>query len=123
MTNRISSAIQTSQGDSREVLISAIKAVKKFDTEIDTINRDIERASESCGDLLHWLFLATKIKIYLVLMTACCDVQIQIHFKNIERIYLNQNQPAISSNNRTLPINQDGIQRLLEKKNKFFKYN
>ena len=83
MINKISLAIQRSQGESKEVLIAAIAAIaaiKEVDIAIETIDENMEKASNSCGDLLHWLFLAAKNKIYSILMMACCDVQMQIHF-------------------------------------------
>ena len=110
MINKISLAIQRSQGESKEVLIAVIEAIKEFDIATKTINENMEKASDSFGDLLHWLFLAAKNKIYSIPMMACCDVQMQIHFRNIEKVYLTQEHPNNPNSNQALLSDQDVIQ-------------
>ena len=107
-------AIQRSQGDSRETLMTTIEAIHEFDNEIESTAENREKASDSCGDLLHWLFLAVKNKIYSVPMIACCDVQMQMHFNNIERIHLHQDQYMLPINNRLPPMEHQELQRPLE---------
>ena len=103
MLKKISATIQRSKGDSKEVLLTAVKAIIEFDTEINTNGDDTEKASESCGDLLHLLFLVVKNKIYSTPIIVCFDVQVQTHFKNLEKLHLNQNQPNTTNNNTHTP--------------------
>ena len=50
--------------DSQQTLFMAINTIKEFDEEIERAEENtIEKASTSCKQILHWLYLATKGKI------------------------------------------------------------
>ena len=74
MANRLSLTIQATQGDSRAVLVEAVNLVREFDNEFLNSNESVEGAKESCKDLLFWLFLVTRNKVYSIPMIACCDI-------------------------------------------------
>ena len=114
MINKLSLAIQQSQGESKAVLFTAIEAIRDFDTATESIEEHTETASDSCGDLLHWLFLVTKNKIYSIPTMACCDVQMQVHYRNMEKTHLTQDQPVTPIVTQASSSDQGLIQRPLE---------
>ena len=64
LLNEISNSISEYDGDSKKVLARAIQVIKDFDNQVEELeDNSIEQAKNTCMDLLHWLFLATKGKI------------------------------------------------------------
>ena len=114
MINRLSLTIQATQGDSKAVLIEAINSMREFDDEMSRIvGEEIESAKDSCRDLIFWLFLVTKNKVYSTPMIACCDVRVQSHFKTLEKANLTRSLPIQDSNHISSQSQQD-IQKPLE---------
>ena len=94
--------------------MEAIRCVRDFNDENDLLDKKIEKAKDSCQDLLSWLYLAMKNKAFSVLMIACSDITIQKYFQELERAHLSKTQfeimdPATNSSSS----NQD-ITRPLE---------
>lgn len=90
MMNRLSLVIQASLGNSKNVLFEAIIAIREFNKEMPKIIEAVEEARTSCQELLFWLYLANKHKVYSIPIIACCDVRTLTHFKALERAHLSQ---------------------------------
>ena len=74
MLHELNQAVLKYDGDSKEVLVAAIKVIEEFDTHVDGLGDNlIVKAKDSCFEILHWLFLASKGKINSI-PTAACSV-------------------------------------------------
>ena len=72
MLHELNQAIFEYDGDSKEVLVAAIKVIEEFDTHVDGSGDNlIEKAKDSCIEILHWLFLASKGKINSIPTVSC----------------------------------------------------
>jgi hypothetical protein len=56
-------SIEQDNGDSKELLIKVVQAIKNFDTEHNTDNEFKDRAKQKCKDLMFWIYLASKDNI------------------------------------------------------------
>ena len=85
MLHELNIAVLEYDGDSKEVLVAAIKVIEEFDAHIDEIrDNQIEKAKDSCIEILHWLFLASKGKINSILTVACSVREVRRHFNIIQ---------------------------------------
>jgi len=81
MLHKLNQAVLDYDGDSKEVLVAAIKVIEEFDTHIDELgDYKIERAKDYCIEILHWLFLASKGKINSIPTIACSVREVRKHF-------------------------------------------
>ena len=86
LLQEINEKIIESKGDSTEVLLAVIQKVKECNTNL-TENRDGEEreaASNSCHNIFHRLFLATKNKIKPTLTVGYSIKDDRDYFKNIQ---------------------------------------
>ena len=113
MLSKISDIIQEFSGDSKRILLGVIQCVREFDEENEALE-EVEQAKISCQDLLSWLYLATKNKVYSVPMIACSDVTIQRHFQQLERSNLIGAQPRTTATTTNHVPEQQNISRPLE---------
>ena len=67
--------IDFNRGDATELLLRVIEDIKDFDLENSLTTR--EDADESCQDLLHWLFLVAKNKIYSTPSIICYNKELR----------------------------------------------
>ena len=63
MLYELNNAVLEYDGDSKEVLVAAIKVIKEFDKHVEELrDNQIEKAKDSCIEILHWLFFSIKRK-------------------------------------------------------------
>ena len=67
----VSDTIIKTDGDSKEVLLAVIKGIKDFDDEVTKNGTNTKHAKDSCGDMLHWIFLASKNKVKSTPTVGC----------------------------------------------------
>ena len=85
MLYKLNQAILDYDGDSQQTLLMAINTIKEFDEEIERSEENtIEKASTSCEQILHWLYLATKGKINSTPTIGCSVKEVQKVFQDIE---------------------------------------
>ncbi len=111
----ISDVIVKTDGDSKEVLLEVIKSIKSFDEEATRNGTNVELAKDSCIDMLHWLFLATKNKVKSTPTVGCSIKEVRSHFKDIQKIIegTNTNTQAQHTIERNIDLSTS-IQRPLE---------
>ena len=86
-------------GDDKKVLIVAIWLMKDFDAHIDGIeDNTIESTSNTCTDILHWLYLASKGKIDSIPTIAYSVRQVRKYFNLLQ-------QPIGFNGNKNLQTN------------------
>jgi len=84
MIYEINESILEHDGDSKQVFIKAIKAVQEFDNRTEEFeDKIIEKAEDTCVDLLNWLFLASKGKINSTQTIACSVKEVRTHFSKL----------------------------------------
>lgn len=72
-------------GDSKEVLVAAIKVIEEFDTHVDGWGDNlIDKAKDSYIKILHWQFLASKGKINSIPTVACSVWEVRKYFNIIQ---------------------------------------
>ena len=85
MLHELNQAVLEYDGDSKEVLVAAIKVIEEFDTHVDGLGDNlIEKAKDSCIKILHWLFLASNGKINSIPTVACSVREVRRHFNIIQ---------------------------------------
>ena len=56
----ISESIEKHQGDCKELLLTVVAAIKKFDTTHDGNDEYLNKAKQKCKEILYWIYLASK---------------------------------------------------------------
>ena len=113
MLDKLDETIRKHRGLCKLVLLTAIKSIKEFDTATSTI-KETEPAASSCEDIIYWLFLASKNKIYSVPTMGCIETEVHDHFRQLEQSQLLTIQ---DTNHLTTPPSQNpnqDLQRPLE---------
>ena len=115
MLEKLDQVIQKNKGQCKLALLAAIESVRTFDRATEDITEiGVETARSSCRDILYWLFLANKNKIYSVPTMGCIEVEVHDHFRQLEHSRISSasdlNQTPITSQPQ---VHQD-LQRPLE---------
>ena len=80
MLEKLDQVIHQNRGKCQLALLAAIRSINAFNNAVDSIKEEVEIAKSSCQDILYWLFLASKNKIYSVLTMDCIEVEVHTHF-------------------------------------------
>ena len=110
----VNDTIIKTDGDSKEVLLAVIERIKDFDDEVKTNGSNIELAEDTCGDFLHWIYLASKNKVKSTPTIGCSVKEVRSHFKNIQMIVEDTTQVQALQPTNTTPDLSTSIQRPLE---------
>ena len=85
MLFKINKAVLEYEGNGIQVLLSVVKVIKDFDKSLGGIdNEDFEKTMETCGEIVWWLFLATKGKIKSIPTIGCSNKSVRRKFESIE---------------------------------------
>lgn len=80
--------------------LEAVLAIHEFDNEMQQIGEAVEEDMNSCKDLLFWLYLVNKNKIYSTLIIEYCNIHMQAHFKALEKVHLVQETTMQQNSNQ-----------------------
>lgn len=105
LLKEIDSTIGATQGDSRCVLLKAIDMIGEFDKAVDENGGVVEKAIDTCGDLLIWLYLVIQGKVETTPLLGCCDEMVREYYMKLERFCLHQD--AMGDVNSNQPRQED----------------
>ena len=84
MLDTISTSISKFKGNSKQVIVDVVQAIKDFDNLHTNDNDYEEKAKTNCKDILSWLFLVTIDKIQVIPTMGCVNRELIDHFSEIE---------------------------------------
>ena len=116
MIYKLNEAILQHDGDSTQVLLAAVKVIKEFDEHVPQNMNEItlEKANDTCMDIVFWLYLASKGKIKSIPTVGCSNREVRKHFDTIElQIKKNELEKRNSDQASMLDLSSS-IQRPLE---------
>ena len=113
MLNDLNEVLIKYEGDSTQALIKAIELTEEFDQKNQEIGGETnELATESCTNILNWLYLASKGKINSTPTIACSTREVRKHFDDLQRIHRIERASDVPQNNGNFTA--DNIQKPLE---------
>ena len=110
----VSNTIIKTDGDSMEVLLAVIKGIKDLNDEVTKNGTNSELAKDSCGDILHWIYLASKNKVNLTPTIGCSVKELRSRFKDIQQTIEGANQVQTTQSQNTNQDLSKSIKRPLE---------
>ena len=110
----VSDTLVRTDGDSKEVLLAVIKCINDFDNEVTNNGTGKELAKDSCGDILHWIFLASKNKVKSTPTVGCSVKEVRARFNDIQNIIGNETQVQVIQPASTNQDLSTSIKRPLE---------
>jgi hypothetical protein len=105
----ISKSIKTSDGDSKQVLISVASAIKEFDTLKATDNSYNDKAKSKCKDILAWLYLVGTDKVSKIPTMGCNSRSVIDVLKKIEETSIISTQRIQQDNEQSSNENLERI--------------
>ena len=115
----INMAITNNQGSAKHALVAAAKAIKKFDTEFGDDDKYVEKAKQSCKDLLSWLYLVgiDTPAISATPTTGCSNIGLITALRGTAMTYLStgkKKRPIMESSGAVDATANSSLQRPLE---------
>ena len=116
MLHDLNQAILDYDGDSKEVLFAAIQVIQEFDKHMKDERLDqSETARDSCVEILHWLYLASKGKINSIPTIACSVREVRKHFNHIQSVLGNDKIRLEKSTNEVPSFDSDTFAKSIQK--------
>jgi hypothetical protein len=84
LLDTISTSISKFKGNSKQVKVDVVQAIKDFDNLYTNDNDYKDKAKTNCKDILSLLFLVIADKIQIIPTMGCVNIELIDHFSAIE---------------------------------------